>query len=81
MRTQAGQAVGQLRGRIREQADTQSRGAAQGVRTWTDDLTTMTDGGKPDSPVHGVLRQVAGTGHKAADYLENRGIGGAASDA
>ncbi|TKK89498.1 hypothetical protein FDA94_08890 [Herbidospora galbida] len=80
VRAQTGQAVGQLRGRIREQAEAQSRRAAQGVRTWADDLTTMTDSGKPDSPVYGVLQQVAGTGHKAADYLENRGIGGAASD-
>ncbi|WP_066373066.1 hypothetical protein [Herbidospora mongoliensis] len=80
MRTQAGQAADQLRGRIREQADAQSRRAAQGVRTWADDLTTMTESGKPDSPVHGVLNHVAGTGHKAADYLENRGIGGAATD-
>ncbi|MFC4113984.1 hypothetical protein [Nonomuraea zeae] len=80
LKAQAGQAVGQLRGRVRDEADSQSRRAAQNLRQWADDLHGMTESGKPDSPVQGVLQQVAGTGHKAADYLEDRGFGGAASD-
>ncbi|MEV0585362.1 hypothetical protein [Nonomuraea sp. NPDC050310] len=80
IKTQAGQAVGQLRGRLRDQADAQSRRAAEKLRYWADDLNGMTDGAKPDSPVQGVLSQVAGTGHRAADYLEERGLGGAVSD-
>jgi hypothetical protein len=80
IKAQAGQAVGHLRGRVRDEADSQSRRAAQNLRQWADDLHGMTESGKPDSPVQGILQQVAGTGHKAADYLEDRGLGGAAGD-
>nr|WP_062332016.1 hypothetical protein [Herbidospora sakaeratensis] len=80
IRTQAGQAAHQLRGRVRDEADSQTRRAARSLRQWADDLSGMTESGKPDSPVHGVLQQVAGTGHRAADYLEDRGLGGATGD-
>ncbi|WP_062434347.1 hypothetical protein [Herbidospora daliensis] len=80
IRTQAGQAAHQLRGRVRDEADSQTRRAAQNLRQWADDLSGMTESGKPDSPVHGMLQQVAGTGHRAADYLQHRGLTGATGD-
>ncbi|GAA2216317.1 hypothetical protein GCM10009850_117860 [Nonomuraea monospora] len=80
IRQQTGQAVTHLRGRVRDEADSQSRRAARNLRHWADELKEMTESGKPDSPVQGVLQQVAGTGHKAADYLEDRGIGGAVGE-
>jgi len=80
LRAQAEQAVDHLRGRVRDEAESQSRRAARSIRNWADDLATMTESGKPDSPVQGVMYQVAGGGRRAADYLEERGLGGAADD-
>ncbi|TYB50475.1 hypothetical protein FXF51_56025 [Nonomuraea sp. PA05] len=80
IRQQTGQAVTHLRGRVRDEVDSQSRRAAQNLRHWADELREMTESGKPDSPVQGVLQRVAGTGHKAADYLEDQGLGGAVGE-
>ncbi|GAA2894406.1 hypothetical protein GCM10010517_59090 [Streptosporangium fragile] len=75
-RQQARQVVDQLRDRVSEQTQQQSRRAAQGIRQWADDLASMSEGGKPDSPVSGVVQQVADGGRRAADYLEQHGLTG-----
>jgi len=77
---QARQAVGQLRGRAGEQVQYQSHRAAQGIRQWADDLASMSEGGKPDSPVSGVVQQVADGGRRVADYLEQHGLAGAVDE-
>ncbi|GGQ12451.1 hypothetical protein [Streptosporangium pseudovulgare] len=79
-RYQAQNVVGQLRDRVGEQSRHQSRRAAQGIRQWADDLSSMTDAAKPDSPVTNVVHQVAGTGRRAADYLEQEGLAGVVRD-
>src|SRR4051794_14875382 len=63
-RQQTRQVVTQLRDRVGEQTRQQSRRAAQGIRQWADDLAAVGDGVKPDSPVGGVVRQVADTGRQ-----------------
>ncbi|WP_143590300.1 hypothetical protein [Thermoactinospora rubra] len=80
LRHQTGQAVGRLRERVRDEADSQGRRAAQAIRQWAEDLHTMTDMGKPDSPVQGVVRRVAEQGRRAADYLDERGLSGLTDD-
>jgi hypothetical protein len=40
----------------------------------------MSDNAKPDSPMYGAVQQVATTGRRAADYLEERGVSGALDD-
>lgn len=75
-RLQTRRAVGQLRERVGEQTEQQSRRAAQGIRQWADELASMSETAKPDSPVSGVVQQVADTGRRAADYLEQHGLSG-----
>jgi hypothetical protein len=77
---QARQMVGQLRDRAGEQVQHQSHRAAQGIRQWADDLASMSEGGKPDSPVSGVVQQVADGGRRVADYLEQHGLSGAVDE-
>jgi hypothetical protein len=77
---QARQMVGRLRGQAGEQVHHQSRRAAQGIRQWADDLSSMSEGGKPDSPVSGVVQQVADGGRRVADYLEQHGLAGAVDE-
>ncbi|MEU9834599.1 hypothetical protein AB0D67_23975 [Streptosporangium sp. NPDC048047] len=79
-RYQAQNVVGQLRDRVGEQSRHQSRRAAQGIRQWADDLGAMTEAAKPDSPVTNAVHQVAGTGRRAADYLEQEGLAGVVRD-
>ncbi|GIH78393.1 hypothetical protein [Planobispora longispora] len=75
-RHQARRVAGQLRDRVGEQAQHQSRRAAQGIRQWSDDLSSMKEAVKPDSPVHGAVQQIADSGRRAADYLEEHGLAG-----
>ncbi|ETK37294.1 hypothetical protein, partial [Microbispora sp. ATCC PTA-5024] len=70
----------QLRRRTAEQAQQQSRRAADAVRQWSDELSAVGDGVKPDSPVHGVVQQVADRGTRVADYLETEGLNGVVRD-
>lgn len=80
VRTQTTRVVRQLRDRAREQGDAQSRRAARNIRQWADDLTTMRDNAKPDSPTYDAVHQVATGGRRAADYLEERGVSGMLTD-
>jgi hypothetical protein len=73
---QARQVVDQLRSRVGDQAQHQSQRAAQGIRQWAEDLASMSEGAKPDSPVSGVVQQVADGGRRAADYLDQHGLTG-----
>lgn len=75
-RDQTRRAVEQIRERARAQAQQQSERAAQGIRQWADDLAALQESAKPDSPVTGVVRQVADGGRRAADYLEQNGFAG-----
>ncbi|MBG0826372.1 hypothetical protein HS041_01060 [Planomonospora sp. ID67723] len=73
---EARHAVNQLRERAGEQARYQSRRAAESIRQWADDLASMGEAAKPDSPVSGMAHQVAEGGRRAADYLEQHGLAG-----
>ncbi|MFG1614748.1 hypothetical protein ACGFI3_18440 [Nonomuraea wenchangensis] len=79
-RHQARRAVNELRNRVREQSDHQSQRAAQSLRQWSEDLSSLQEHAKPDSPVNGVVRQIAGQGHRAADYLDRNGLTGVVND-
>ncbi|MGA5758702.1 hypothetical protein [Nonomuraea bangladeshensis] len=79
-RHQARRAVNELRNRVREQSDHQSQRAAQSLRQWSEDLSSLQEHAKPDSPVTGVVRQIAGQGHRAADYLDRNGLAGMVND-
>ncbi|MEU4534120.1 hypothetical protein AB0G15_04535 [Streptosporangium sp. NPDC023825] len=79
-RQQARQVADQLRNRVGDQAQHQSRRAAQGIRQWADDLASMNEVAKPDSPVSGVVQQVADQGRRAADYLDQHGLAGVAQE-
>ncbi|GIN05160.1 hypothetical protein Pve01_68180 [Planomonospora venezuelensis] len=75
-RDEARHAMDRLRDRAGEQAQYQSRRAAESIRQWADDLSSMSDAAKPDSPVSGMMHQVADGGRRAADYLEQNGLAG-----
>lgn len=79
VRAQAGAVAGDLRARIAEEADNQARRGAEVVRRWADDLSGLGDGA-PDSPAKGLVAQAADRGHRAADYLDSRGVGGLVGD-
>ncbi|MGS2647147.1 hypothetical protein [Streptosporangium sp. LJ11] len=76
VKQQARQVVDRLRNRVGDQAQHQSQRAAQGIRQWADDLASMGEVAKPDSPVSGVVQQVADGGRRAADYLDQHGLTG-----
>ncbi|MET7462755.1 hypothetical protein [Nonomuraea sp. NPDC005501] len=72
--------IGRLQDRAGEQAQRQSQRAAHQVRLWADELAVMGDGVKPDSPWHGIVRELSGRGRQAADYLEHQGLAGAVQE-
>jgi hypothetical protein len=79
-REQTRHVLHQLRRHTDEQARHQSRRAADTIRQWTGELEAIGDNAKPDSPMRGMVQQVAEQGHRAADYLETEGIQGAVRD-
>ncbi|MEU6428690.1 hypothetical protein ABZ860_22590 [Microbispora sp. NPDC046973] len=79
-REQTRHVLHQLRRHTDEQARHQSRRAADTIRQWTGELEAIGDNAKPDSPMRGVVQQVAEQGHRAADYLETEGLQGAVRD-
>ncbi|MFE6200329.1 hypothetical protein [Streptomyces sp. NPDC057838] len=79
-RAQAGAVAGDLRTRVTEEADNQARRGARAVRQWADDLSGLADGADTDSPARSLVAQAADRGHRAADYLDSRGVGGLVGD-
>ncbi|GAB2756246.1 hypothetical protein [Streptomyces bullii] len=79
-RQQAGVAVSDLRGRVVNEADQQTRRAAGTLRQWADDLAGLAEKAQGDSPARGLASQAADGGHRAADYLEKQGVEGLVSD-
>ncbi|MGW2835394.1 hypothetical protein [Streptomyces sp. NPDC001286] len=79
-RRQAGSAVGDLRSRVTEEVEGQTRRAAGTVRQWADDLAELAGKASDDSPARGLVSQMADGGHRAADYLDDHGVQGMAED-
>ncbi|MFJ5998868.1 hypothetical protein [Streptomyces sp. NPDC092370] len=79
-RAQAGAMAGDLRSRVAEEAESQARRGAQVMRGWADDLSGLAQSAEKDSPVKSLVVQAADRGHRAADYLDARGVGGLAGE-
>lgn len=79
-RAQAGAMAGDLRARVAEEAENQARRGAQAMRQWADDLSGLAEGADGDSPARSLVAQAADRGHRAADYLDSRGVGGLVGD-
>lgn len=77
---QARSAARDLGGRAAEEARDQARNTTGTVRQWADELTAMAENGPHDSPARALVAQAADGGHRAADYLDQRGIGGMTED-
>ncbi|MQA83594.1 MAG: hypothetical protein GEV03_02910 [Streptosporangiales bacterium] len=73
---QARHVVDQVRERLGHETQSQTRRFCANLRHWTEELTSMAESAKPDSPVRDVVYQVADGGRRAADYLDGRGVGG-----
>lgn len=80
-REQAGSAVSDLRERAMGEADSQLRRTADTVRQWADDLAGMAEHAPTGSPARGMAQRASDGGHRAADFLERRGVGGLAEEA
>ncbi|WP_338897680.1 hypothetical protein WBG99_20485 [Streptomyces sp. TG1A-60] len=79
-REQAGTVVRDLRSRVTEETEGQARRAAGTLRQWADDLAGMAENASDDSPARSLMSQAAGGGHRTADYLEKKGVGGLMQD-
>ncbi|CAL9676979.1 hypothetical protein SUDANB1_07953 [Streptomyces sp. enrichment culture] len=79
-RAQAGAMAGDLRTRVTEEAESQTRRGARVMRQWADDLSGLADSADADSPARSLVTQAADRGHRAADYLDTRGVGGLVDD-
>ncbi|URN11492.1 hypothetical protein LUW77_04480 [Streptomyces radiopugnans] len=75
-RDQVVNVAGHLRERATQEADTQTRRTADTIRQWADDLSGMAENTRSDSPVRNLVAQAADGGRRAADMLEERGVGG-----
>jgi hypothetical protein len=69
-----------LRGHVGEEADRQARRTAGSLREWADELSDLAERAATDSPARTLVTQAAHGGHRAADYLDERGLGGLAAD-
>jgi hypothetical protein len=67
----------EVRNRVGDEAQSQARRAAQALRQWSDDLASMAEGSKPDSPARAIVTRAADGGRRAAGYLDERGFDGA----
>ncbi|SPE99579.1 hypothetical protein [Streptomyces sp. MA5143a] len=79
-RQQAGAVVRDLRSRAMNEAEEQTRRAADSVRHWADDLAGLAENAQSDSPASGLAAQAADRGHRAADYLDRAGADGVLTD-
>ncbi|MGI5358187.1 hypothetical protein ACQI4E_23120 [Streptomyces sp. CA-252508] len=77
---QARDLVGELRDQLRDQAQSQTQRLAENVRRLSDELRDMSENGKPDSGVGGVVRKISDGGHQVAGRLEQRGPEGLVGD-
>ncbi len=57
-------------------AQDRSHQAANTMRQWADDLAAMADRAPTDSPARTMVARAAEGGHRAADRLDERGVGG-----
>lgn len=80
-RSETGHVMDDVQGRLREEADNQTRKASGNLRHWSQDLESMAEHGEPESPVGDVVRQVAEGGRGAADFLDERGVDGLVQEA
>ncbi|MGK5532504.1 hypothetical protein [Streptomyces sp. URMC 129] len=65
-----------LKERMAGEADSQTRRTAGAVRQWADDLAGLADHAPADSPARTLVAQAADRGHRAADYIDERGVDG-----
>jgi hypothetical protein len=79
-RGQARQAADRMRLRVTDEANTQSRRFSENLRSWSDELASMAESGKPDSPARDIVHQIAASGRQAAGYLDQHGVRGALDD-
>ncbi|MFD6249755.1 hypothetical protein [Streptomyces roseolus] len=77
---QARSLVDDLRGQLQGQAQSQTERLAENVRRLAQELREMSEGGKPDSTMAGVARQLADGGEQAAARMEQRGPDGLVGD-
>ncbi|MEE1930302.1 hypothetical protein V1J52_19305 [Streptomyces sp. TRM 70351] len=75
-REQARNVVGELREHASQEADSQVKKTAGLLHQYADDLADMAQNGRSESPVRNLISQAADGGHRAADTLEQRGLGG-----
>ncbi|MDB1089692.1 hypothetical protein PJ985_19230 [Streptomyces sp. ACA25] len=69
--------VRELRERVTDEAQTQTRRTAGNLRQWADDFAALAEKAPGDSPARNLVTQAADGGHRAADYLERQGLRGA----
>jgi hypothetical protein len=79
-RGQTRQATARMRVRATEEANTQTRRLGESLRAWSDELASMAEGAKPDSPTRDVVHQIASSTQRAANYLDQHGVQGALDD-
>lgn len=79
-RDQARTTARDLRGHVADEADSQAHRTAGAVRQWADDLAGLADNAPADSPARSLVAQAADGGHRAADYLDEHGVGGLIED-
>ncbi|GHD51002.1 hypothetical protein [Streptomyces galbus] len=80
VRHQAGSVVGDLRGRVMDEAEGQTKRAAGVLRQWAQDLADLADGAPGDTPARSLTAQLADRGHRAADYVDRHGVEGIVGD-
>lgn len=73
-RTQVRELGGTVRDRVRDEGDARARQVAQSVRGWSEELESMAEG-RTSAPGR-LVREVATRGHRAADYVDEHGLGG-----
>jgi hypothetical protein len=79
-KAQTRQATDRLRERVGGETQLQVERMTQNLRGWADDLASMAEA-SPNSPVYGLVRDVAHGGRRAADHLDERGMNGILQDA
>ncbi|GAA2522432.1 MULTISPECIES: hypothetical protein [Streptomyces] len=79
-RQQAGTVIDDLRSRAMDEAEGQTRRAAETLRQWAGDLSSLAAHAEKDSPARSLAAQAGDKGQRAADYLERQGVQGLVTD-